>query len=495
MEQALAAPLSAAEIWDRYQDRQVELAALEDRITTLWGHLSAATCEFLLLLAEFDREKGWQYHGLANGVQWLNWRCGIGPVAAREKLRVARALEGLAKITAAFRSGEISYSKVRAMTRVATPENEDVLLNTALYGTAQHVERLVRYYRRVQRIEEARLAETVYQARSLDYGYEDECFVIRGRLPREVGALLQKAIEVAMEREWEERQAAEREEVSAESATQVNDASAETSRPSGGRLGDVAPEHAGADCPIGARRADALARILEGYLGTESDKAGATDRYQIVVHIDQQAVTDTDASAEAREGHDLCEIEDGPTLARETARRLGCDAALVGIVERRDRNGHCEILDVGRKTRAIPPAIRRALKARDHGCRFPGCDRKRYTEGHHVIHWADGGETKLANLVSLCHYHHHLVHESGFSVETVREDDFRFYRPDGSEIVANGALVHARFRGNISAIMRINRGNGIDIDKNTCRTRWRGESMDYDLAIDGLVHAANEQMR
>ena len=125
--------------------------ALEEEITELWGHLNAATYRFLVLLAEFDRQEVYTRHGLANAAQWLNWQCGIGTVTAREKLRVARALEGLPKISEAFRRGEVSYSKVRAMTRVATPETEDVLLNVAVYGTASHVERLVRKFRRVER--------------------------------------------------------------------------------------------------------------------------------------------------------------------------------------------------------------------------------------------------------------------------------------------------------------------------------------------------------
>ncbi|MGD2168300.1 MAG: DUF222 domain-containing protein [Gammaproteobacteria bacterium] len=123
-------------------------ASLEAELTTLWGRISAATYRFLKLLARYDREGGFEQHGLADCVQWLNWRCGIGPVAAREKLRVAHALEALPGISAAFERGELSYSKVRALTRVARPEIEDDLLNIARHGTAVHVERLVRQYRR-----------------------------------------------------------------------------------------------------------------------------------------------------------------------------------------------------------------------------------------------------------------------------------------------------------------------------------------------------------
>ncbi len=223
-------------------------------------------------------------------------------------------------------------------------------------------------------------------------------------------------------------------------------------------------------------------------------------------------------------------LESGQALACETARRLGCDSALVGILERTDEAGVSEVLDVGRKTRAIPPAIKRALKARDQGCRFPGCDRTRYTEGHHVEHWADGGETKLSNLVSLRHFHHHLVHEGGYGIEASESGEsggFVFTRPDGSQIPTNGA--QKCFRGSISKaaegrsaefssfasddsgsradearaqaarpggqgdvaheLVELNRGRGLAIDAETCRTRWLDESMDYNTAIDALVYA------
>lgn len=123
-------------------------------------------------------------------------------------------------------------------------------------------------------------------------------------------------------------------------------------------------------------------------------------------------------------------------LAVETARRLACDSTLVGIVE--DSDG--EPLNVGRKTRAISPALRRALKSRDGGCRFPGCDRTQYTEGHHARHWADGGETKLGNLVTLCSFHHRLIHEGGFGLRVTDDGAFVFTRPDGTRIVAGQRL-------------------------------------------------------
>jgi len=124
------------------------------------------------------------------------------------------------------------------------------------------------------------------------------------------------------------------------------------------------------------------------------------------------------------------EIEDGPSLAAATARRLACDGPLVGIVEGDDG----EPLSVGRRTRAIPPAVKRALASRDGGCRFPSCNRTRFTEGHHIEHWADGGETKLTNLITLCRFHHRLLHEGGFGLRVTDDGLFVFSRPDGTRI-------------------------------------------------------------
>ena len=183
-----------------YSRRQHAFEQLEARITELWGHLNAATFRFLALVAEFDRTKCYERHGLVNTAQWLNWQCGIGTVAAREKVRVARALESLPQISAVFARGEVSYSKVRAMTRVATAANEAVLVSVALHGTAAHVEKLVRKYRWVEEAEAARRAQTQHENRGLHYFFDDAgMLVLHGRLPPEVGALVRKALDSAVE--------------------------------------------------------------------------------------------------------------------------------------------------------------------------------------------------------------------------------------------------------------------------------------------------------
>jgi hypothetical protein len=212
---------------------------------------------------------------------------------------------------------------------------------------------------------------------------------------------------------------------------------------------------------------------------------------QIVVHIDQAVLSEQQAAAES--GPHRCELEDGPALALDTARRLACDATVIGLVEGEDG----EPLDIGRKTRSIPAAISRALKARDGGCRYPGCDRSRFTQGHHVKHWADGGETRLGNLVTLCRFHHRLVHEGGYGLTATDDGLFIFKRPDGTHVEPNGVNC---FRGNIlppapstyrgfedslrSYLMK--HEAGLSITPETSRCQWHGESIDYSQAIEAM---------
>ncbi len=242
-----------------------------------------------------------------------------------------------------------------------------------------------------------------------------------------------------------------------------------------------------------ARGADALRHIVETYLAHQGEKTGggsSADRVQVVVHIDQAVLPNTPA-ASPDEPH-RCELEDGPALALDTARRLACDCTVVGIVEGEDG----EPLNIGRKSRSIPTAISRALKARDEGCRFPGCDRARFTEGHHIQHWADGGETKLSNLVTLCDFHHTLVHEGGYGLSKTDDGVFVFTRPDGRRVEENGANC---FRGNIVPPRSAYRGfedslrdylskhaPGLAITRETARGQWRGETMDYSMAIESM---------
>ncbi len=464
---------------DALAARRRRLTEIEAEITELCGHINAATCRFLQLLAEFDREEGWAHHGIASCAHWLNWQCGIDIGAAREKVRVARALERLPLITAAFAGGVISYSKVRALTRIANEDNEADLLNIAEHGTAAHVEKVVRKYRWVERLQEMENANELHRRRELVYRYDyDGSVIIRAKLPPEVGAVVMKAIEAAMQEI--EVAAGEREPGDTRDYTLPPPV---TNAPDGANE----PRHEDWD-PAGARRAarraDALYRLADGYLEGRCSAAGSVaDRYQVVVHIDQRLLASGRFRGNAAPAPLRCELDDERELALETARRLACDCSVVGIVDGTDG----EPLSVGRKTRSIPPALQRALKARDGGCRYPGCGRTMFTHAHHVRHWANGGETKLSNLITLCPFHHRLVHEGGFGVRATDDGLFVFSRPDGTPVSEAGGT-SPRFRGNASArgLAELNAVRGIAIDTETARCKWDGSRLDYGLAIWSL---------
>jgi hypothetical protein len=418
---------------------------LVDEITTLAGHLNAANARFLKLLAELDRRKGWAEWGVKSCAHWLNWKCGIDLGAARERVRVAHSLEKLPKVAAAMAEGRLSYAKVRAMTRVADASNEDYLLNIALCGTASHVENVVRGFRRALDAEE--LTREAIQQRDQClwlFTEPDGSIVIRGRLPAEVGTLFRRALEAAED-----------------SLPIPENVSAETSSDE--------------DCLRRRnKRVEALATLAESFLANGPKDLSGADRQQIVLHVDAETLTHSHAGR--------CELEHGPSIAAETARRFACDASVVKILE----NERGEPLSVGRKTRTIPPGIRRALNARDKGCRFPGCSFKRYVDGHHVKHWAHGGETSLANLVTLCRFHHRHVHESRVVIQTLDDGAFRFVRASG-ESFDSPAPAPTEW----SHLAADHAAQQIAITPKTAITLWAGESIDYGFAVQALMQRTN----
>jgi 5-methylcytosine-specific restriction endonuclease McrA len=225
--------------------------------------------------------------------------------------------------------------------------------------------------------------------------------------------------------------------------------------------------------PARPSNAEALAAVADLALARgQADRSGG-ERYQVVVHVDTLAL------AADKEGR--CELADGRPVAVETARRLSCDGSMVELQEREG-----QILSVGRKRRTIPPALRRALAARDRGCRFPGCDRTRFVDGHHIHHWAQGGETSLGNLVSLCRRHHRLVHERGYTVRLEGDGEARFVNQYG---VAIANVPRPPPPSGPDALPDRHRRLGLRIDKNTCRN-GHGDRMDLGLAVDAIIAIA-----
>ena len=359
---------------------------LGDEIAELSAHLDAATARLLDLIREFDAREGWN-NGFSSCAAWLSWRVGYAPGAAREHVRVARALGTLPLLSQALARGELSYAKVRELTRVATPETEETTVGG---GPRRH--------RRTCRADRAWLAPDGPQGRGQEaarhhaaralhvYQDEDGAVRIRGRLAPEVGAVLLKALEAARESLYQQRH-------------------------------DEAPD---ADPPtMEQQQADALALLAETALHQGIDPGAPGERYQVVVHVDAAVLVDADQAGQSV-------LEGGMRVPAGTSQRLACDATRV--VMRHDAEGR--VIEVGARTRTIPPALRRALQHRDHGCRFPGCG-VRFGQGHHIRHWAHGGPTTLSNLTMLCRRHHRAVHEEGYQVERQPDGELRFRRPNG----------------------------------------------------------------
>jgi hypothetical protein len=357
---------------------------LDRNILTLCTRINAATCELLVMIREFDERTGWLQWGLSNCAEWLAWRCDLSLTTAREKVRVAHALKALPAIAGSFASGELSYAKVRALTRVADRDSEQALLEFALRTTAANVAERCRELRNgnVQSIETAARA---YANRSLRIrrNQHRETMTVTIDLPMDTGELFERALDRARDDE----------------SPQVPD----PEKPS-----------------WSTRQADAFVNLVTGYLSGESGES--SDRYLVTVHVEQSALAGRDGRA---------------GLPIESVKRLCCDNHTVVVTE----NDQGEPLSIGRKSRVVPKAIQRAVRARDKRCcTFPGCNNRRFLDCHHVEHWSDGGETSLDNLVLLCTRHHTLVHEGRFRIEKDYRDCWYFVKPDGIAVPENGYL-------------------------------------------------------
>ncbi len=416
------------------------LTSLGEQITELVAHIDAAQYQLMVLLKEFDEKEEWADEGIHSCAHWLNIYCGISMGAGRERVRVARALPTLPQISDAFRKGEVSYSKVRAMTRVATPNNEPVLLNTARYGTANDVELQVRHYRKNKRLENLKQDNIRFAQRKLTvFQDDDNTWVVRGRLTEEQGELLSKALELGAEQLFAEQCGVPHE----------VEEHAECSHPANEPKSDSAS----------ARRADAMERMAMAFLASSNSQANGGDAFLVNIHTNVDELTDVSA---------------------ETPRRHACDASVIHWLNTEAG----EPLSIERKSRTIPPAIRRALRRRDGGCRFPGCTCTRFVDAHHIHHWADGGETSMENLVLLCRRHHRLVHEEGYGINVLGRGQFQFTMPTGRVLEYNR---HGRFRGNVFALRARNRDNHLDIHPFTANALLDEGPMDHQMGLDTLI--------
>jgi 5-methylcytosine-specific restriction endonuclease McrA len=427
--------------------RTAELDRLGDEIAELSAHLEAATARLLTLIREFDARGGWNT-GFRSCAEWLGWRVGLDLHTARERVRVARALETLPLLAEALARGELSYAKVRALTRVATPETEARLLGVGRAGTAAHVEQIVRGWRRVDRLAEAREAKLQHANRALYLRTEEDgTVIVHGRLTPEAGALLRRALDAACEVLYQRRR-------STEPVLPITDPAQEP------------PTRV-------QQQADALTLLAETALHHELDPGAPGERYQVVVHVDAAVLLDPDGPGQSA-------LDEGSHVPAGTSPRLACDASRVVMAHAPDGR----IVEVGARTRTIPPALRRALLHRDRTCRFPGCETP-VGQGHHVRHWAAGGPTTLGNLVLLCRRHHRAVHEEGYRITREPDDTVQVHRPDGRLLpaVPAPATVPA---DPVAELRAEHAAQRLQLTSKTACPRWLGDRLDVGWALDVL---------
>jgi hypothetical protein len=412
-------------------------ALLADEIARVAAGLDAATHRLLSCIRRFDASDEWGHQGAISCAHWLSWRIGLDLGTAREKVRVARALGALPRIDDALRRGVLSYAKVRAVTRVATPANEELLLDIALRTTGGQLERVCRKFRKVVNLigQGDRLDDRRYVREEV---LESGMVRLSAVLHPDEAALVMKAIEAARL-----AAAAEPKDVSAETPATV------LSMP------------------------DALVKVAESFLAHGEQAGNGGERTQLVVHLDQDVL--------AADGTLAATLDDGTRVSAETFRRLACDAGVVPMVH----GAHGEAVDVGRRTRTIPTTLRRILQARDGGCRFPGCTHRLYIHAHHIDHWAHGGPTSADNLVLLCSAHHRLLHEGGFAVERTAEGELVFRDPRGRVVDRHPAPPAPTAPWVLDAMAKWR--EDVLIDEQTNFPAWDGDDVDYDAAVTALL--------
>ncbi len=404
---------------------------LEDRLGQLSAQAHASMAGVALAAAEFDELAGWCDGGIRSFPHWPTINMGFDPQTGKELRRVGQALKCLPLIAAAFAAGQLSFDKVRQITMVATPDTDELMLEIGRGASGSQLERVCRSLRRIKEVESPGHDQKQLAKRGLWTHFdEDGMMRLVAKLPAEDAAVVIAAIE-----------------------------SVTGSRPVPDSSGDAVPDPA--EDRWAARRADALVAISEHVLsGVAGGLAVAGEARQVVVHVDVGVLT-----GKAPDG--LCQLENGAPISAAAARRMGCDAEIIPVIERDGLP-----IDVGRKYRSAPQRLRRALEVRDRFCRFPGCGvPARQTHAHHLDHWAVGGPTNLDNMMLLCGFHHRSYHDGGYRIAKVA-GGFRFETDDGH-------VIGQRLRAPVNHQMTFH--------PETARAEWGGARIDHDHLMFGLT--------
>ena len=338
--------------------------------------MAAASSDLLEAVAQFDEHRLWRNDGATSMTPWLAARYGLAWGTAREWVRVASALRGLPATARAYRQGRLSWDQLRPLTRFASAETDQELASEAASRPTSELWREARRHERMRTAD----ARGLHAKRSFWMWWDLELPVlyVEGMLPAEQGA----AVEAALLRR----------------AEQVVLAETPDGRPQEARLADA---------------------LVELVTGSAHDEAPTPT---LVVHTDASALTRERES----NGPWLAETESGTRLCTEAVRRLACDSRIEWVLESGGR-----AVGIGRRGRVVPGALGRLLRHRDRSCRFPGCERTMWLNAHHLSHWAKGGTTDLGNLVLLCHSHHRLLHEGGWTTSGTATRGLRFHDPTG----------------------------------------------------------------
>jgi Domain of unknown function (DUF222)/HNH endonuclease len=473
-----------------------ELHLLGERIAEQAVYLDAATYRLLADLQSFDAARGWAAQGFASCAHWLSWRVGWDRGTAADRLRVANKLPSLPKVAAKLEAGELSYSKARAIARVATPATEEVLLIYAEHLPAAQLERVCAKVKIVEDGKQALLAkaqglppppppERTVQLRGLDDGMVS----VRAVLRAEEAALLIEVIQRAAKQGTEPPREDVAPRCDEEGAACSCDSAADPAR-----AANAAPARATYDPrELPRTRADGLMTVIQAYARGASPERTPVELIvtvpaAVLASVPATAALEAPASVAVQSplsAPATTELPSGDALSAESTRRLACDAGLVEVLVEGSTAANPQPLSVGRKTRTIPAAIKRALLARDRTCRFPGCSHRLYLDGHHIRHWVDGGETEIGNLMLLCSTHHSYVHEHGYRATQDGHGAFAFFDPRGNPVVA----VPPRPRPTAQPGPLASTPSA-----ESSRCRWRGERLDLPDAVGRICRISSMAM-
>jgi hypothetical protein len=485
---------------------------LVDQVCELAARLAATTYHWLTMIAELDHRRAWADWQMASCAHWLSWRCGLGLIAARDHVRVARALTQLPRISAAFAAGKLSYSKVRAITRIAAtaPHLESELLDLALASTAAQTERIVRGYRRATKTDpgpgESSTQPPEPEASCSWYWDDDGYLVLTARLNSLDGAALITALNAQLSANHPPSKPTPEPPAAEPGATE----------PPAAADGGVESADAALRQVSITTRAEALAAVAHTALAAGPVDTTGIDRHMVHIHLGQDILdhpedrTENDSAESSAADQPEPTVADGlpavlrgrchvsaggitaggTALTEAMAHRLLCDTALRVWIH--EANG--KPLNYGRKHRLVTPAQRRLLVERDQGCAVPGCSNTRWLDAHHIVSWLRGGLTDPDNLVMLCSHHHDQVHAGKLTVIANADGTFSFRTHAGHLLTAapttstdSTTPTTPADPADLIADDVQDPAQTADINPDTLGGGWNGDRLDLDATVSGLL--------